>query len=90
LQATIGDNTTEKPGMFSGFEAGYKWQAWEDNKGKICCTNKRRQPQLHVRLCCPICPRCEILLCVLGSGTSEEDAKAAYVAEVKAQAAEFH
>ena len=32
-QATAGDNTTDKPGMFSGFEAGYKWQAWEDCKG---------------------------------------------------------
>jgi acyl-CoA-binding protein len=33
LQATEGDNKSDKPGMFSGFEAGYKWQAWEDLKG---------------------------------------------------------
>lgn len=31
-QATVGDNTSEKPGVFA-FEAKMKWQAWEDNKG---------------------------------------------------------
>ncbi|CAD7938139.1 unnamed protein product [Amoebophrya sp. A25] len=33
-QVTVGDNTTSKPGMFSGFEAGYKWDAWTKHKGK--------------------------------------------------------
>lgn len=32
-QATIGDNNKEKPGMFS-FTEGYKWDAWNNNKGK--------------------------------------------------------
>ncbi|KAF3924353.1 Triakontatetraneuropeptide [Arthrobotrys entomopaga] len=31
-QANVGDNNTAKPGMMA-FEAKYKWQAWEDNKG---------------------------------------------------------
>ena len=33
-QATVGDVNTEKPGMFGGMEAGYKWSAWEAEKGK--------------------------------------------------------
>ncbi|KAI7848401.1 putative acyl-coA-binding protein [Circinella umbellata] len=32
-QATVGDNTTTKPGMFD-LKGKYKWQAWEDLKGK--------------------------------------------------------
>lgn len=32
-QATIGDNNTPKPGMFD-LKGKYKWQAWEDLKGK--------------------------------------------------------
>ncbi|KAG2223632.1 hypothetical protein INT45_009991 [Circinella minor] len=32
-QATVGDNTTSKPGMFD-MKGKYKWQAWEDLKGK--------------------------------------------------------
>lgn len=32
-QATAGDNTAEKPGMLSGFEARGKWDAWEAKKG---------------------------------------------------------
>lgn len=31
-QTTEGDNTTEKPGMFS-FEAKAKWENWEKQKG---------------------------------------------------------
>ncbi|OBA20670.1 acyl-CoA-binding protein [Metschnikowia bicuspidata var. bicuspidata NRRL YB-4993] len=31
-QATVGDNTTAKPGMFD-LKGKYKWQAWEDLKG---------------------------------------------------------
>ncbi|KAA0152365.1 hypothetical protein FNF27_01663 [Cafeteria roenbergensis] len=54
-QATEGDNTAAKPGMLSTYEATYKWQAWEDNKGK-----------------------------------SADDAKKAYVDELKAQIAEFY
>ena len=32
-QAKEGDNTNDKPGMMSGFEASGKWTAWEANKG---------------------------------------------------------
>ncbi|KAI8145972.1 putative acyl-coA-binding protein [Fennellomyces sp. T-0311] len=32
-QATVGDNNTAKPGMFD-LKGKYKWQAWEDVKGK--------------------------------------------------------
>ena len=32
-QGSIGDNTVEKPGMMSGFEARGKWDAWESKKG---------------------------------------------------------
>ncbi len=32
-QAKEGDNTAEKPGMLSGFEARGKWDAWEARKG---------------------------------------------------------
>lgn len=32
-EATIGDNTTDKPGMFD-LKGKYKWEAWNDNKGK--------------------------------------------------------
>jgi len=31
-QATTGDNTTEKPGVYY-FKEKYKWQAWADHKG---------------------------------------------------------
>ncbi|KAG7663350.1 ACB1 [[Candida] subhashii] len=31
-QATVGDNTTEQPGVFN-FKAKYKWQAWKDLEG---------------------------------------------------------
>lgn len=31
-QATVGDNTTAKPGVFD-LKGKYKWQAWEDLKG---------------------------------------------------------
>ena len=33
-QAKEGDNTKDKPGMMSGFEARGKWDAWEAQKGK--------------------------------------------------------
>ncbi|CAF0799633.1 unnamed protein product [Rotaria sp. Silwood1] len=32
-QATVGDNTTAKPGMFD-LKGKYKWEAWDANKGK--------------------------------------------------------
>ena len=32
-QASKGDNTVDKPGMMSGFEARGKWDAWESKKG---------------------------------------------------------
>jgi diazepam-binding inhibitor (GABA receptor modulating acyl-CoA-binding protein) len=32
-QGTSGDNTAEKPGLLSGFEARGKWDAWEAKKG---------------------------------------------------------
>ncbi|EAT38939.1 AAEL009214-PA [Aedes aegypti] len=31
-QASVGDNTTEKPGMFD-LKGKAKWQAWSDKKG---------------------------------------------------------
>ncbi|VEU23784.1 DEKNAAC105012 [Brettanomyces naardenensis] len=31
-QATIGDNTTERPGLFD-FKKKYKWDAWDKLKG---------------------------------------------------------
>ena len=33
-QATMGDNTSSRPGMLSGFEAQGKWDAWDAQKGK--------------------------------------------------------
>ena len=30
----MGDNTVDKPGILSGFEARGKWDAWESMKGK--------------------------------------------------------
>lgn len=32
-QATVGDNTTTKPGVFD-FKGKYKWDSWEEKKGK--------------------------------------------------------
>jgi diazepam-binding inhibitor (GABA receptor modulating acyl-CoA-binding protein) len=32
-QGSIGDNTVDKPGLMSGFEARGKWDAWESKKG---------------------------------------------------------
>ncbi|EJS43698.1 acb1p [Saccharomyces arboricola H-6] len=32
-QATVGDNDKEKPGIFN-MKDRYKWEAWEDLKGK--------------------------------------------------------
>ena len=32
-QGTNGDNSVDKPGMMSGFEARGKWDAWEAKKG---------------------------------------------------------
>ncbi|CCG24939.1 Acb1 protein [Candida orthopsilosis Co 90-125] len=31
-QATVGDNTTDKPGTFD-FKGKYKWQSWKDLEG---------------------------------------------------------
>jgi diazepam-binding inhibitor (GABA receptor modulating acyl-CoA-binding protein) len=33
LEATVGDNNTDKPGMFD-LKGKYKWEAWNGNKGK--------------------------------------------------------
>ena len=32
-QGSCGDNTADKPGLLSGFEARGKWDAWEAKKG---------------------------------------------------------
>jgi diazepam-binding inhibitor (GABA receptor modulating acyl-CoA-binding protein) len=32
-QGSLGDNTVDKPGLMSGFEARGKWDAWEAKKG---------------------------------------------------------
>ena len=37
-QATVGDNQTLAPGFFSGFEYRAKWNAWDSNRGCLCCT----------------------------------------------------
>ncbi|KAI9319744.1 acyl-CoA-binding protein-like protein [Dichotomocladium elegans] len=41
-QATVGDNNTSKPGMFD-LKAKYKWQAWEDLKGKLSQEEAEKQ-----------------------------------------------
>ncbi len=33
IEATVGDNNTDKPGMFD-LKGKYKWEAWTGNKGK--------------------------------------------------------
>ncbi|XP_055628421.1 acyl-CoA-binding protein homolog [Toxorhynchites rutilus septentrionalis] len=33
-QATVGDNSTDKPGMFD-LKGKAKWQAWTDRKGTV-------------------------------------------------------
>ena len=33
-QGSLGDNTSDKPGMMSGLKARGKWDAWEAQKGK--------------------------------------------------------
>ncbi len=32
-EVTVGDNNTDKPGMFD-LKGKYKWDAWTNNKGK--------------------------------------------------------
>jgi diazepam-binding inhibitor (GABA receptor modulator, acyl-CoA-binding protein) len=32
-QGSVGDNSVDKPGLMSGFEARGKWDAWEAKKG---------------------------------------------------------
>ena len=83
-QATEGDNTAAKPGMLSTYEATYKWQAWESNKGEGSGQNERLAPVLarpsHRALCRLPHP----------AGKSKDDAKKAYVDELKAQISEFY
>ncbi|ETN65942.1 diazepam binding inhibitor [Anopheles darlingi] len=44
-QATVGDNETEKPGMFD-LKGKAKWQAWVDRKG----TSKDAAMEAYVKL----------------------------------------
>lgn len=50
-QATIGDNNTERPGMFS-FEGKAKWDAWTKYKGY----SKERAQHEYVQLCMQYLP----------------------------------
>lgn len=44
-QATIGDNTTVKPGMLE-FKAKYKWEAWKELSG----TSQEEAEQKYIAL----------------------------------------
>ncbi|XP_058065839.1 acyl-CoA-binding protein homolog [Anopheles bellator] len=44
-QATVGDNETEKPGMFD-LKGKAKWQAWTDRKG----TSKDAAMEAYIKL----------------------------------------
>ncbi len=44
-EATVGDNNTDKPGMFD-LKGKYKWEAWNGNKGK----SKQAAEQEYVAL----------------------------------------
>ncbi|TID16712.1 hypothetical protein CANINC_004164 [Pichia inconspicua] len=44
-QATVGDNTTEKPGMFD-FKGKYKWEAWNKLQG----TSQEEAEQKYIEL----------------------------------------
>ncbi|KAI5949558.1 ACB1 [Candida jiufengensis] len=44
-QATIGDNTTQKPGTFD-FKGKYKWQSWKDLEG----TSQEEAEQKYIEL----------------------------------------
>lgn len=33
-QATVGDCNTQRPGMFGAMKDKYKWDAWNEQKGK--------------------------------------------------------
>ncbi len=45
LEATVGDNNTNKPDMFD-LRGKYKWNAWNTNKGK----NKGTAQQEYIAL----------------------------------------
>jgi len=49
-QATCGDNSADKPGIMSGFEARGKWDAWEAKKGMSSDDAK----QAYVDYCTPM------------------------------------
>ncbi|ABN65890.1 acyl-coA-binding protein [Scheffersomyces stipitis CBS 6054] len=44
-QATVGDNTTDKPGIFD-LKGKYKWQAWKDLEG----TSQEEAEQSYIEL----------------------------------------
>jgi len=50
-QASNGDNTADKPGLMSGFEARGKWDAWEAKKGM----SQDDAKQAYIDLCTPLC-----------------------------------
>lgn len=49
-QATVGDNTTDKPGMMD-FKGKYKWQAWMDKLGTSQAEAEAEYIQLVDKLC---------------------------------------
>ena len=49
-QGSNGDNTAEKPGLMSGFEARGKWDAWEAKKGM----SQDDAKQAYVEYCTPL------------------------------------
>jgi diazepam-binding inhibitor (GABA receptor modulating acyl-CoA-binding protein) len=50
-QASNGDNTVDKPGLMSGFEARGKWDAWEAKKGMSQDDAKQAYCDLVTPLC---------------------------------------
>ncbi|GMM28632.1 long-chain fatty acid transporter [Martiniozyma asiatica (nom. inval.)] len=44
-QATIGDNTTQKPGVFD-FKGKYKWESWDKLKG----TSQQEAEEKYIEL----------------------------------------
>ena len=49
-QGTNGDNTVDKPGLMSGFEARGKWDAWEAKKGM----SQDDAKQAYIDYCTPL------------------------------------
>lgn len=49
-QATIGNNTTSEPGLFSSLKSKAKWEAWKGNEGLDKNVAKREYIKLVTKL----------------------------------------